>query len=161
SATANSASWRVGLVSGSGMARQSCTALAILSSHLCSRAGGNSGNSSGGEYLTLAPPWVAIDLAAPAARTEQSALRAPAQEPNQVLRICERLESERRLDDRVLLAARHRRGGELAELLDDVGSGCERVLAAARRLARFALDRPIAQVHIDAHHVTEARAARG
>src|SRR5215475_2493002 len=68
-----------------------------------------------------------------------------AQEPDQILRVGERLESERRLDDRVLLAARHRRVGEFVELLDDVGSTRERVLAPARRLARFALDRAIAQ----------------
>jgi hypothetical protein len=54
----------------------------------------------------------------------------------------------------------HGGAGQLAEFVDDLVAGRERVLATARCLAGFALDRAVTQMHVDPHHVPELRAAR-
>src|SRR5262245_31581070 len=86
---------------------------------------------------------------------------ADAQQPDEFPTVWEGLGRKRCLDQGILLPRGYRGAGELAELFDDVGRWRERVLAAARSFARFAMDQAIAKMHIDAHHVAESCTARG
>ena len=49
----------------------------------------------------------------------------------------------------------------LRNLVDDILGAGERLLAAARRFARLAFDRAVAEMHLDPHHMAIGGAKRG
>src|SRR5712691_9693953 len=83
------------------------------------------------------------------------------QQFREALAVRQILQFEHSIDERGLLRPAQGVAGELAEFVDDLVFRRKKLLAAARRLARLALDRAVAEVNIDAHLVAERRAERG
>src|SRR5579864_7146741 len=103
------------------------------------------------------PLWIASSLSLLA--MTRTTLRA--QQRDQLTAVGEVFESHDCADQRVLLLVAHDAARQLAELGDDVVGASERLLAAARRLARLALDRTVAPPDLDPHLVAERGAGCG